>query len=92
MLVQLLGPASRGRPILAVRLARVGAVTVFLRGQRLPKTQTRLNEAFNQFMQLVSIVNKVGTNIFLKRKKNKSMYSLHFQIKMIQDEEKLSAP
>lgn len=38
VLIQLLGPASRGRPVLAVRLTRVGAVTEFLRGQRLWRT------------------------------------------------------
>lgn len=35
VLVQLLRPASRGRPTLAFRVAGVGAGAVLLRGQRL---------------------------------------------------------
>lgn len=38
MFIQLLRPAPRGRPVLAVRLTGVGAVAVFLRGQWLWET------------------------------------------------------
>lgn len=50
MLIQLLRPASRGRPILAIGLTWVGAVTVFLWGEWLDRMQKEMECSARLFL------------------------------------------